>query len=73
MLHRDGEATSDDSNGSGPSRGVGTGSIGLDIERSARLTVEENEHHGPKIVRWPADCCSFVCGRAPAAELQPAG
>src|SRR5262245_48570443 len=48
----------------------------LDIERGARLTVEENEHHWPKIVRWrprPQDAVLSSAERSPAAELQPAG
>src|SRR5262249_18906929 len=48
----------------------------LDIERGAGLTVEENERHGRKIVRWRPrlqDGVSWSAGRAPAAELQPVG
>ena len=48
----------------------------LDIERDASLTVEENEQHGPKIVRWrphPQSAVLSSAARAPAAELQLAG
>src|SRR5262245_53127411 len=48
----------------------------LDIERGAGLTVEENEQHGPKIVRWsphPQTAVLSSAARAPAAELQLAG
>jgi hypothetical protein len=48
----------------------------LDIERGAGLTVEENEHHGPKIVRWrphPQTTVLWSAGRTPAADLGLAG
>ena len=47
----------------------------LDIERSAGLTIE-SENHGPKIGRCrprPHDAVLSSAERPPAAELQPAG
>jgi hypothetical protein len=49
--------------------------IQLDIERGAGLTVEENERHGPKIVRWHPRAQIGVLSSAaltPAADLLPA-
>jgi hypothetical protein len=48
----------------------------LHIERDAGLTVEENEQHGPKIVRWrphPQNAVLLSAARAPAAEFQLVG